>query len=312
MTIASDSSGSAASVGALAVPRYIRNLNAIAERAGMTVTMRAASVPEQPEPNLMARWEGTLEQLAATGLLVPHTVRRLRWASASSTHASGARCQLSGLSGDVSGEARVSGDRIVWEINWGPIDYSIEQRGEVEIVTHSCEIVYHGSAAALEGAGIPRKRLPTGKHTAKSRYGILEGPEPAWRARRQPDESYVYYREAEDLVRIRCEREAERRRRQQPDQRSSSEPRSPGLQSAADWKQAECTSWANWIRAAVISIERGSSPARFRLEEAALQRIRAVADRFSREMLAEIGEGRVIDAQAPRHGLRLVWAAPRR
>jgi hypothetical protein len=50
------------------IPRYVHTVNAIAERAGLQVTL-AVETDEDGDPCIVATWRGTAEQLRAESLL---------------------------------------------------------------------------------------------------------------------------------------------------------------------------------------------------------------------------------------------------
>jgi hypothetical protein len=227
-------------------------------------------------------------------------------------------CELCVPSGNswhtlLMGEARVSNDQVVWDIDFGPMLYSIEQRGDVEIVTYPWELVFHGSAEALMGAGIARKHLPTGERVSKSTYDTTaEHPEPRWRARRQQDGLYVYRRESDEVCRIRCEQEAARRReleqlREREEQaRRQNEPQ-PAPANAAEWKARKGGATLGLIFGAKGMLERlREADERFRFDPADLERLSAMVMRSVSEVEVAVAALRVIDAREARAPLRLV------
>jgi hypothetical protein len=53
------------------LPRFVRNLNSLAERCGLTVTVEIDTYEGESEERLFTEWQGTKDQLVATGLLNP-------------------------------------------------------------------------------------------------------------------------------------------------------------------------------------------------------------------------------------------------
>jgi hypothetical protein len=186
------------------VPRHIANLNALAEQHGLAVQLVVEPYTDNPELRLWARWSGP--RAAFLDLVQPVASYRLPLSRGTLNVPGGAghysRTAL------VSGVVTVEADNVVFEIDFGAPEVSIEQQGDVEIARSANEITYHGTSEGLIAVGIPRERLPTGKRPAKGGYcNVLKDAEwysrPEWHSRRQPDGSILYRIESPAAVRQR-------------------------------------------------------------------------------------------------------------
>jgi hypothetical protein len=175
----------------LSIPRHARNLDSIAERAGMRVsTCAEPSSADNPQLRLWSRWEGSKQQLRSLGLLTPGQEALLARKRSALTVPGTAGQWLAAL---IYGHLETTGDQASLAIDHGPAEYRAEQRGDLEIISYrhlNHDIVsYHGSIEDLVAAGIDRKRLPTGKQSGKC--GWFAGSS-AWMSRMQPDGTCVY------------------------------------------------------------------------------------------------------------------------
>jgi hypothetical protein len=179
------------------VPRYVRDLNLLAEAHGIVTSVFLAPYDDGgPEIRLWARWIGDREELKSLGLLAPSQLRLLApWGDNSArlrrflTVPSSEPAWLHPL---LKGEIEVGGDRFDWNLDFGSCEFSITQRGEVEAITYSDEVLLHGTASALIAAGIEKSRLAIGRRLAKKERDGLR-----WRSRRLPDGLHIHCFETE-------------------------------------------------------------------------------------------------------------------
>jgi hypothetical protein len=101
----------------------------------------------------------------------------------------------------VRGDVIVNGNEVLFEIDFGPSEFTIADAAGVEIVSYADETLYHGAPAALMALGIERSRLPLQKKGA--RQGRYWSAEEQWSSRRQPDGSIVYRVESPSALRRR-------------------------------------------------------------------------------------------------------------
>jgi hypothetical protein len=91
---------------------------------------------------------------------------------------------------------------VLFQIDFGPPDFTIADVAGVEIVSYADETLYHGTPAALVALGIERSRLPLQKKKTRSgRDWKAETQD--WRSRRQPDGTIVYRIESPAALRRR-------------------------------------------------------------------------------------------------------------
>lgn len=190
--------------GPKVLPRFVRNLNALAEAHGFSTRMSVEPYSDSPKLRLWARWEGTKSQLISLGLLTPSQQRLLT-----------TDCDLNCFSVPhsarwlnplIGGGLTVTGDTVALDIDFGPPTYLLTEQQGVEVVTYPNDVLYHGTSAALIGAGIPAARLPSGKRLARQSYN---SDEPRWRSRRQPDGLVVYCAETREQAARRQEKHEE-------------------------------------------------------------------------------------------------------
>jgi hypothetical protein len=178
------------------LPRFIENLNSLALAHGLTVTMAVEPYENDPEIRLWGKWSGTRAQLLE--IVQPVRSYHLPLACGQLTVPGGAGYCANPL---ITGTVRVDGDQVLYEVDFGPSDFSISEAAGVEIITSRKEIAYHGTAAALLAVGVDRSRLPLRKGSGKrgTGYGGVEW----WSSRRQPDGSIVYRVESPAALRAR-------------------------------------------------------------------------------------------------------------
>jgi hypothetical protein len=179
------------------VPRYVRDLNELAEVRGIAVSTLFGAGDRNPEIRLWAKWTGACHQLQSVGLLARHQLARLMWSSPrprrlTFTVPSSEPWWCNPL---LQGEIEVTGDLFEWRLDFGPGEFSVADRGwgDVEAVTYANEVRLYGSAEALVRAGVDRARLPLGMRTAKSGWWV---DEPWWYSRRVPSGLHLYRFEA--------------------------------------------------------------------------------------------------------------------
>jgi hypothetical protein len=186
------------------IPRYVANLNALAERHGLTATVVVEPYDNDPEVRLWGKWRGTRANFLS--LVQPVASYHLPLSRGRLNIPGGAWFAVNPL---LTGDVTVAGDQVEYAIDFGPGEYAITECGDVEVVTSADETAYHGAADALLALGIPQSRLPVGKRNGKKdNFGlVLQGSTwlvvERWSSRRQPDGSIVY----------RAETPAARRRR---------------------------------------------------------------------------------------------------
>lgn len=197
---------------ALLVPRYVQNLNALAEHHGLSTRVYVARYKKESEgPMIFAEWMGTKESLFSMGLLTPHQQLPLQYLPSPRKREF---CVPSSSGWDwhplLRGQITVVGDDgVLVELDFDEVPQGIRMIGDVEVVSYRTEIASHGTAEALIEAKVcEHKQLPTGKHTRKSCYSSLK-PRLEWHSRRHPDGMFVYWRPTEaEAERQRVEHEA--------------------------------------------------------------------------------------------------------
>jgi len=187
------------------IPRFVRRLTEYAECRGVAVKTYAGPYSNDPEIRLWSEWRTSQEQFLALEFLTPGN--RLPYTSGYFTVPMGFyhRREDALMAGDMT----IEGGNVLWEIDFGPAEFDVAERGGVEIVTYADETLFHGSVEALIAAGIDPKRLPVGKRPSKrSLRGDYDHPVPQWRSRRQLDGSIVYRVESAKALRARHEEQA--------------------------------------------------------------------------------------------------------
>lgn len=191
------------------IPRYIDNLNALAIEGGLAVEMAVEPYSNDPQLRLFSKWRGA--QAAFLALVQPVASYRLPLSRGRLNIPGGAGYYASNalLSGDVI----VSGTNVLFEIDFGPPEFTIADMAGAEIVSYVDETLYHGAPAALIALGIERSRLPLQKKRARH-CRDWKAQTQEWSSRRQPDDSIVYRVETPAALRrrrSRFEEYAERR-----------------------------------------------------------------------------------------------------
>jgi hypothetical protein len=182
------------------IPRYIGNLNALAENARMAVEMAVEPYGNDPALRLWSSWRGARDAFLSlvqpvASYHLPLTQGRLNIPGGSAYYAHNAL---------VSGDVIVTGDDVLYQIDFGPPVFTISDAAGVEIVSYADETLYHGAPAALIALGIERTRLPLGRRPARSDRGWFAETE-RWSSRRQPDGLIVHRVESPAAFRRRRE-----------------------------------------------------------------------------------------------------------
>ena len=184
------------------VPTFVRNLNAMAERGGMRVRLEIEPYEGEIELRLWSVWEGSKAQLASLQLFTP---RQMMLLPIGAYRTKGAT--IAAPPAGIAGPMQCSGDSVRWEIDSGAWPCTVEQRGEVEVVTCRDAVTYWGTLEALVAFGIDRKRLPVGKVYVRSirrnGLGAEDDDKPYWTARRLLDGTVRYQIETEECMRRR-------------------------------------------------------------------------------------------------------------
>lgn len=188
----------------LLIPRHVKNLNAIAERAGLSVSCYVDHYDDEPDEfKLFVDWTGSLDQLFATSLIPRHLQRRLGFAVKETNAlvptdtAWWAKPLLDlRVSSGEEGTANV-------ELCFGEVPQQIVVSNEVEVARCATGSWHHGSADALIASGfVPRERLPMGKRSTRTsgpweHIGGKTRYKRHWTSRRQPDGFYTYWEQSE-------------------------------------------------------------------------------------------------------------------
>jgi hypothetical protein len=171
------------------IPRFIGNLNQFAEKHGLAVNVYIAPYSNDPETRLWSKWSGTKVQLLSLGLL--KRSQHFPLTRGTFTVPSGEPSWRNTL---LTGEIEIIENQFSWDLDCGPADFTVTERGGLEIVTYSDEAVFHGNVEDLVRAGIcDRCRLPTGKRAGRCVItSSWEDQGPSWCARRQLDGTITY------------------------------------------------------------------------------------------------------------------------
>jgi hypothetical protein len=182
---------------ALLIPRFVQDLNVIAERVGLSVLVAAA------DGKLVATWRGSKKQMRATGLLTPGY--RFPYG----------RCPFKNTM--IEGSMIVERRGVVRaEVYCGEIPNKIEHKGDIEVIHYKNETAYHGPREALiAGHVCEEKQFPGPKHRRRQSHGWSE-PEPNWEAHLMPSGMYLFARETDQAAKERAAKWAEYKRQNEP------------------------------------------------------------------------------------------------
>lgn len=180
------------------IPRYIGNLNAMATAAGLAVELAAEPLDKDPALRLVSKWRGARDPFLAlvqpvASYHLPLSCGRLNIPGGAAYYAPKAL---------ISGNVFVTDNQVLFEIDFGPIEFTVTAAAGVEIVSYADETLYHGAPAELVAFGIERSRLPMGKKGAH-RAGDWKAETAEWSSRRQPDGTIVYRIESPTALRRR-------------------------------------------------------------------------------------------------------------
>jgi hypothetical protein len=177
------------------IPQYIGNLNTFAVNAGLTVEIAAEPYGNAPEIRLWSKWRGT--QATFLAIVQPIASYRLPLSRGRLNIPGGAAYYAPRAL--ISGDVIVSGNEVLFEIDFGPMEFTIADVAGVEIVSYADDTLYHGVPEALMNLGIERSRLPLQKKGG--RQGRYWSDEEQWSSHRQPDGSIVYRVESPSALR---------------------------------------------------------------------------------------------------------------
>lgn len=189
------------------IPRYIDNLNAMAAGAGLAVDLAVESRGDDPVPRLVSRWRGGRDAFLA--LVQPVASYRLPLSCGHLNIPGGAGYYSPNAI--VSGIVTVTGNDVLFEIDFGPAEFTVTDAAGVEILSYADETLYHGTPAALIALGIELSRLPLKKKAARSDRGWQAAAE-EWSSRRQPDGLILHRVESPAALRRRRKEWAYRRK----------------------------------------------------------------------------------------------------
>jgi hypothetical protein len=173
-------------------------LNALPSNAGLVVEMTVKPYDDDPLIRLWSRWCGARDTFLA--LVQPVASYRLPLSRGWLNIPGGAGYY--GHNALISGDVIVSGNEVLFEIDFGAPDFTIADVAGVQIVSYVDETLYHGTPAALMALGIERSRLPLKKKGARHGRDIWAETE-EWSSRRQPDGSIVHRVESPSALRRR-------------------------------------------------------------------------------------------------------------
>jgi hypothetical protein len=187
---------------ALLVPRYVANLNRLAELQGMTVRPYVEEYVDAPGRfALSVDWLGTRAQFFALGLITSHQrwpIERMpsgRREFCYPQDAGFAACPI------LRGHAEVEGESIKVELLFCDAPRRLSMIGDVEVIDCNDEVGYHGNAEALVATKVcTKKELPTGVRAKRTTYARGMDRFPQVACRRQPDGLFLIWRETEIAV----------------------------------------------------------------------------------------------------------------
>lgn len=168
------------------IPRHIGNLNAMAKAAGLAVEVALEPCGTDPALRLVSKWRGARD--AFLSLVQPVASYRLPLSCGYLNIPGGAGYY--GPNALISGSVMVTGNDVLFEIDFGPAEFTVTDAAGVEIVSYADETLFHGTPAALLALGINRSRLPLKKKAALSDHRGRDTEQ--WSSRRQPDDLIVH------------------------------------------------------------------------------------------------------------------------
>jgi len=167
------------------VPRYVRALEALGSRRGLSVSIGIGYVLgyEGKAEHLVGEWRGSWRQFLSLKFTVLSFRRPLV----------GGAIAVRTNSPIRDGYVEMDGTVVTFLPDFGPVPLGIEHRGPIEIIKYKERVAFHGSMRALIAAHVPKARLrPPRLRTCRD--GLSKEPfgECRWSSRRQPDGSIVY------------------------------------------------------------------------------------------------------------------------
>jgi hypothetical protein len=204
----------------LLIPRFVRGLNVIAERAGFRHETHVGKLHwDGDEQHLIAVWRGSrrafrrLTFLPPTHLRKAHTGGGISWP------------EPPHMRPIILGIVEISGKGIRFTLSFGPPPRAIRTQGNLEIVEYCDWYAYCGAKEELMATGIcTEKQFPDKNMCKNSRYD--SGGLPEWKMRRYPNGSFVFWRETDAAAEARHREWVEQRRAidEWAEQRRSTQP----------------------------------------------------------------------------------------
>ena len=290
------------------IPRFVRELNRVAEQQGLGVSIRIGPVPDWWPVSeyawakgdvVLSNWAGTKAQFAATGL-VPLGYRTPSSRGWFCVPHHGAR-QVAKCRPHLCGFIAVTGNTVEVELYGGPKPERITTIGAVEICESDNFIVVHGAAEALiagrfcDATQMPGKRSTQCAPNREYFYDL----QPAWFTRRFPDGSIVHWRDndkgkdrraAAVAEKARLAREYRVRKEQSSELATPTEP-----QSAESFRDLCGGLMENMLSFLARRAGWDAKNAPFRYDDEALDAIRA----SMMEIMDRVREGRIIKLRDP-------------
>lgn len=190
------------------VPRYVANLNAWAERFGMTTATYLDHYDDEPERlSLFADWSGTVDQLIATGLFVPNMARTLKHHQCKER---GFRVPTDQRHPLLFARVTKTGENVLAVIHFEdpPLRTAVAADGRSEIAYFPDHTLWFGTRSDLIGLGIEPKNL-AGRRSVVRRLGEYPAHRDTWSVQ-QPCGQLTYAEESEICARRRQNEYADR------------------------------------------------------------------------------------------------------
>ncbi len=213
-----DSSAAPTVAPPLLVPRYVRNLCAIAERHGMATSVRVDRHDDTQQFDynisewvdvpgdyyLAAEWTGTKKQLFNLGLLTPSKLRPFRRGEPDCRRA--LRIPDCGSMPVLWGSIKSSSDNVTVTLDFGEVPREIRCADDIEVLRYADAFAYHGAPDALLAIKACEQAHLPGKHGSKRGGARLDEDESAaWYCRRHPDGLLLFLKETTDAVKRRVD-----------------------------------------------------------------------------------------------------------
>lgn len=194
----------AAPKNTLPIPRFVRALNAVAEKAGFTVNLDGLGRPrsDYEEDVIVSTWSGSRRAWKALDFL-PHTVWKVGYEGGV------VQWPLSNANVILRGFLSVEKNRIVVKVDGGPAPRSLRKCGAIEIAEYDDCTAHHGTMKALIASGTcVEKHFPGSARVTKRDGGDpwTSPPTRAWWTAKYPDGSYVHRVETDSALATRTAR----------------------------------------------------------------------------------------------------------